>query len=88
MASVIPLNAVFLGILAKARERTLKSTDSRVKLTNEVLQVRPNASPALLFVSWRLVVVLDVSFALLLPKQGAWIYARGRIPVFWWPLKG
>ncbi|EWM27372.1 multidrug resistance-associated protein 1 [Nannochloropsis gaditana] len=38
MASVIPLNAVFLGILAKARERTLKSTDSRVKLTNEVLQ--------------------------------------------------
>ena len=39
MASVIPLNAVFLGILARARERTLKSTDSRVKLTNEVLQV-------------------------------------------------
>ena len=39
-ASVIPLNAVFLGILAKARERTLKFTDQRVKLTNEVLQVR------------------------------------------------
>lgn len=40
-ASVIPLNAVFLGILAKARERTLKFTDKRVKLTNEILQVRP-----------------------------------------------
>lgn len=38
MIMLIPVNAMFLGILAKARERTLKFTDSRVKLTNEVLQ--------------------------------------------------
>ena len=38
MVSVIPLNAAFLGILAKAREKTLRFTDQRVKLTNEVLQ--------------------------------------------------
>lgn len=38
MILIIPVNAMFLGFLAKARERTLKFTDARVKLTNEVLQ--------------------------------------------------
>jgi hypothetical protein len=32
------VNALFLGLLARYRERTLKYTDSRVRLTNEILQ--------------------------------------------------
>jgi ATP-binding cassette subfamily C (CFTR/MRP) protein 1 len=40
MVVILPLNAHFLIALSKLKEENLKLTDRRVKLTNELLQVR------------------------------------------------